>query len=887
MNFLWIILLISFTKPSEAENSPRRCMHFERRRVSKSSEQEDDSRNEIQEDSEADDDMDQNYTDLNSTEMSGPATNVSCPGSQNYCFSTYLPLKDGKYRLDMQGCWEHRDICNQSTCMAVERKNVLFCCCNSDFCNANFVYTTPKTSPVIVSPDDGHNNIQTRIQYRSSAIWISFASTGIMLVVIGVVFFISCRTKPKPLRETSPLAPSGPGYSSNLYNVDNLKPISIIGEGKYGTVWKGMMNDCQPVAIKIFSANKKQYFLNEMDVYTQPFMDVCPALLKYFGCDERINSEGKIEYLLVLSLAECSLYEYLKQNSTSFPIFSRMATSIARGISHLHTRIQKADMLKMCICHRDINSRNILVKADLTCCICDYGFATKLSGSRYEYQGEMILAETKSIYEVGTLRYMAPEILEGAVNLRDCELALKQIDVYSLGLVLWELCMRCQEFYPSEMPTPIYKAPYEAEIGIHPTFDQMRALVLQHKARPLFPPQWGGGTAAHAIKEVCEDCWDPDAEARLTSLCVEERLIEISTLKPRSHYVTMSTSLSTNNKLIITANNNYNNSISSPTRDFSSAIPPNQISTNRVENTCETYISSPSNDYGSIQKNRECYGQQIQQFQGRNLCLERNLVQIHQADQSNDEIKSIKKAALCNGNQLINNPTGNDNFYNGEYEVLVEELLTKKLACTSSATSREVLQKKNNSEKKSTRWRDIIHAKFHMKRRNLNALNVENVQQSFSSPVRKVTNDIVINCDDKPNNIQRPKNLDLISPIVISCSISDEIQSYKTPLNDPNSDSFTVIQAPTKIVTSKSATLNTVTSDDSSESNQLKRQRSLEVFREVFGPSKVSLRDVQCRVKTPGDLPASVRKVRASKTLSLYDDRIMDPNEYRHNNNSL
>ena len=164
--------------------------------------------------------------------LSGSATNVSCPGSQNYCFSTYLPLKDGKYRLDMQGCWEHKDICNQSTCMAVERKNVLFCCCNSDFCNANFVYTTPMTSPVIVSPDDGHNNIQTRIQYRSSAIWISFASTGIMLVVIGVVFFISCRTKPKPLRETSPLAPSGPGYSSNLYNVDNLKPISIIGEGK-------------------------------------------------------------------------------------------------------------------------------------------------------------------------------------------------------------------------------------------------------------------------------------------------------------------------------------------------------------------------------------------------------------------------------------------------------------------------------------------------------------------------------------------------------------------------------------------------------------------------------------------------------------------------------
>lgn len=217
--------------------------------------------------------------------------------------------------------------------------------------------------------------------------------------------------------------------------------------------------------------------------------------------------------MLVLSLAEHgSLQDYLRSNSTPFNIYCRMAISIARGLSHLHTKIQKADQKKLCICHRDLNSRNILVKADLSCCLCDFGFAMKVNSSRYDYQGEMILAETKSIYEVGTLRYMAPEILEGAVNLRDCETSLKQIDVYSLGLVLWELCMRCQEFYPPDMQTPPYKAPYEAEIGVHPSFDQMRSLVLQHKARPMFPPFWGGGLAAHASKEICEDLWVRSAD---------------------------------------------------------------------------------------------------------------------------------------------------------------------------------------------------------------------------------------------------------------------------------------------------------------------------------------------------------------------------------------
>ncbi|KAG5678850.1 hypothetical protein PVAND_008483 [Polypedilum vanderplanki] len=906
MNFLWIILIsycyAAMSITALPTSSPTRlCVKYETKRSENKQEQQignlvdnSISSNESQEDSDSDDnDLDNNYIDSNSTDTI-ISTNVSCTSSQNYCFTAYRILSDGRTQVQSQGCWEHSENCKSSSCVSSDdRHNVFFCCCNSDLCNANFIHLTPKTSPVIV---DESRSMNEKIQLRNSAVWISFASTGIMLIIIGIVFFISCREKPKPLPETSLLAPSGPGYSSNLYNVDNLKPIEIIGEGKYGTVWKGQINE-QPVAIKIFSASKKQYFINEMDIYTQPFMDSCPALLQYFGCDERLNSEGKLEYLLLLSLAEFGcLQDYLRKNTVSFQVFSRMATSIARGISHLHTRIQKGDMVKMCICHRDINSRNVLVKADLSCCIADFGFGTKVNGSRYEYQGEMILAETKSIYEVGTMRYMAPEILEGAVNLRDCETSLKQIDVYSEGLVLWELAMRCYDFYPPEMSTPPYKAPYEHEIGIHPSFDQMRALVLQHKARPLFPNQWGGGSAAHAVKEICEDCWDPDAEARLTSLCVEERLIEISTMKPRSHYVTMSTSLSTNNNIILS----NIHSINSPT----TAIPSNQIATRAaVENTCDTYLSSPSNDYSPcyiMQKNREMYGQQIQQFQGRNLCLERNLVQIHQTDQSNDE-KSIKKCPLSNGNQLINN-TNNDDFYDGEYEVLVEELLTRTLASNSqiqptSSQSREILQKKNNTEKKSSKWRDIVNSKFQLSKRKNQSLNVENVQQSFTSPIHKQVN--VIEENKIKNNVQRPKNLD-IAPIIVRTTTTpppmydfNEIQSYKTPNNDPSNDPFTIVPS-SKIVTSKSATLNsssisTNSSDDFNDSNQLKRQHSIEVFRDVFASSsKVNLKDIQYRVKTPGDLPPSVRRVRASKTLSLYDDRIMDPNDkFIRDNNSL
>ena len=130
---------------------------------------------------------------------------------------------------------------------------------------------------------------------------------------------------------------------------------------------------------------------------------------------------------------------------------------------------------------------------------------------------------------------MAPEVLEGAVNLRDCETALKQIDVYALGLVLWELCTRCHDWNVNAEcnVVPEYKSPYQAEIGKSPSFEQMQILVSRHKARPMFHVNWDDmGDAARIAKETCEDCWDHDAEARLTALCAEERLHELSLLVP-------------------------------------------------------------------------------------------------------------------------------------------------------------------------------------------------------------------------------------------------------------------------------------------------------------------------------------------------------------------
>ncbi len=74
------------------------------------------------------------------------------------------------------------------------------------------------------------------------------------------------------------------------------------------------------------------------------------------------------------------------------------------------------------------------------------------------------MAEFSSLAEAGTLRYMAPELLEGAVNLKDCENALKEADVYALSLVLWETSNTCSKFQIDENHAPYFMA-YEKEIG--------------------------------------------------------------------------------------------------------------------------------------------------------------------------------------------------------------------------------------------------------------------------------------------------------------------------------------------------------------------------------------------------------------------------------------
>ena len=73
---------------------------------------------------------------------------------------------------------------------------------------------------------------------------------------------------------------------------------------------------------------------------------------------------------------------------------------------------------------------------------------------------------------------------------------------------------------------PEYQLPFQAEAGLHPTFVQMQTLVARKKARPLMATSRQKNETVSFLLETMEECWDGDAEARLTANCVEMRLMQ-------------------------------------------------------------------------------------------------------------------------------------------------------------------------------------------------------------------------------------------------------------------------------------------------------------------------------------------------------------------------
>ncbi|XP_067266112.1 bone morphogenetic protein receptor type-2 [Chanodichthys erythropterus] len=441
------------------------------------------------------------------------------------CYGLWEKTHDGEIRLVKQGCWTYigdQQDCHDDRCVVtttpsqIQNGTYRFCCCSTNMCNVNFTENWVP-SPTKTSPQD------QQPLHRDEAIFIALASVSIVAVLIVALFFGyrmmmgECKQGLHNM-DMIEAAPSEPSL-----DLDSLKLLELIGRGRYGSVYKGSLDE-RPVAVKVFTYANRQNFVNERSIYRIPLLEH-DNIARFIVGDERLTADGRMEYLLVMEYyPHGSLCRYLSLHTLDWVSCCRLAHSLTRGLAYLHTELLRGDLYKPAVSHRDLNSRNVLVKNDGTTVISDFGLSMKLTGNRLVRPGE---EENAAISEVGTIRYMAPEVLEGAVNLRDCESALKQVDMYAIGLIYWETFMRCTDLFPGEA-VPEYQMAFQAEAGNHPSFEDMQVLVSREKQRPKFPEAWKENSlAVRSLKETMEDCWDQDAEARLTAQCAEERMAEL------------------------------------------------------------------------------------------------------------------------------------------------------------------------------------------------------------------------------------------------------------------------------------------------------------------------------------------------------------------------
>jgi len=193
----------------------------------------------------------------------------------------------------------------------------------------------------------------------------------------------------------------------------------LIGNGSFGDVYRGLQGG-RDVAVKVLQiktlpAHLAQDFDNETRIMWQCKFD---NILDLYG----ICTEPGHYSIIMENMSRGSLSQFLRdpQQEISKKLLWQIAIDTAEGLAYLHAK----DIL-----HRDLKSNNILLNEKYCAKISDFG----LSKLKLEIKST---STTSTARQTGTIRWRAPELFKrGAI-------ASKASDIYSYGMILWELVTR-------------------------------------------------------------------------------------------------------------------------------------------------------------------------------------------------------------------------------------------------------------------------------------------------------------------------------------------------------------------------------------------------------------------------------------------------------------
>ncbi|XP_052901997.1 mitogen-activated protein kinase kinase kinase 7 [Anopheles moucheti] len=242
-------------------------------------------------------------------------------------------------------------------------------------------------------------------------------------------------------------------------DINEIEHIATVGKGSYGTVIKAKWRN-KYVAVKYMEFNTEQAFTAEVSHLARV---AHPNIIELYGaCTESPH------VCLVMEYAEGgSLHKVLHFRPR--PVYTAAhamswARQCAEGVAYLH------DMTPRPMIHRDLKPPNLLlVNSGTVLKICDFGTVTDKS---------TLMTNNK-----GSAAWMAPEVFEGRSYTEKC-------DVFSWGIILWEVIAR-------EQPFKVINEPFAIMWRVH---QGSRPPLIEGCPKP--------------IEQLMVQCWDKNPISR-------------------------------------------------------------------------------------------------------------------------------------------------------------------------------------------------------------------------------------------------------------------------------------------------------------------------------------------------------------------------------------
>ncbi|XP_045802110.1 G-type lectin S-receptor-like serine/threonine-protein kinase At4g27290 [Trifolium pratense] len=199
--------------------------------------------------------------------------------------------------------------------------------------------------------------------------------------------------------------------ATNNFSIDNK-----LGQGGFGPVYKGKLENGQDIAVKRLcntSGQGPKEFINEVKLIANLQHR---NLVKLLGCCIQNDEKLLIYEFMINRSLDYFIFDETRKSLLHWTQRFQIICGIARGLLYLH------EDSRLRIIHRDLKTSNILLDENMIPKISDFGLARTLWGD----EGE---GETRRV--VGTYGYISPEFaIRGFFSVKS--------DVFSFGVIILE-----------------------------------------------------------------------------------------------------------------------------------------------------------------------------------------------------------------------------------------------------------------------------------------------------------------------------------------------------------------------------------------------------------------------------------------------------------------